>query len=77
MSRMPNTLYIAETDDSNAISTVWIKPRHRKTAKVFDPKRDRFDPNEPAEYSGASEAEIARWLVAQALADKGGPPHTP
>ncbi|WP_415919463.1 hypothetical protein [Tateyamaria sp. SN6-1] len=61
-----NTIhYIAETDGRNAISAVWFKPKERKSARLFDAATDWFDPNEAAEFSGASEAEIARWLLAR------------
>ncbi|MEL6959036.1 MAG: hypothetical protein AAGL89_08825 [Pseudomonadota bacterium] len=59
------THYIAETDGRNAIAAIWFKPKGRKSARVFEVTKDRFDPNEAAEYSGASEAEIAQWLLAR------------
>lgn len=65
---MPRTMYIAETDDANAVATVWVKPGGKATAKVFDPKKHIFDPREEARFSGASEAEIKRWLAAKIAA---------
>lgn len=62
---MNNTLYIAETDGKNSIAAIWFKAKGRKSPRVFDAAKDRFDPNEAAEFSGASEAEIARWLLAR------------
>jgi len=62
---MTTTHYIAETDDRNAIAAIWLKPKGRKTPRVFDFAKDRFDPNEAAEFSGAPEAEITRWLLAR------------
>ncbi|MEO1024634.1 MAG: hypothetical protein AAFX07_03665 [Pseudomonadota bacterium] len=57
------THYIAETDGRNAIAAIWFKPKGRKSPRVFDVAKDRFDLNEAAEFSGASEAEITRWLL--------------
>lgn len=68
---MPNTIYIAETDASNAVSSVWVKQKGKIAAKVFNPKKHSFNPGEKAEFSGASEAEITRWLVARASASRG------
>lgn len=59
------THYIAETDGRNAIAAIWFKPTGRMSPRVFDVTKDRFDPNELAEFSGASEAEITRWLFAR------------
>lgn len=59
---MPATIYIAETDERNAIASVWVKPKGKSTARVFDPHKHIFDPQEEAQYSGAPEAEIRRWL---------------
>ncbi len=59
------THYIAETDGGNAIAAIWFKPKGRKSPRVFDVVKDRFDPHETAEYSGASESEITRWLLAR------------
>lgn len=63
---MTTTHYIAETDGSHAISAVWLKRKEIKAPRVFDASRDQFDPKEPAEFSGAPEAEITRWLLARA-----------
>jgi hypothetical protein len=59
------THYIAETDGKNAIAAVWFKPKGRKSPRVFDVAKDRFDPSTSAKFSGASEAEITRWLIAR------------
>ena len=59
------THYIAETDGRNAIAAIWFKPKGRKSPRVFDVVKDRFNPNEAAEFSGASEAKITRWLLAR------------
>lgn len=63
---MKTTHYIAETDGENAVNSVWIMTKGRKNARVFDVSHDRFDPSKPAQFSGASEAEITRWLLARA-----------
>lgn len=62
---MTITHYVAETDDRNAIAAIWLKPKGRKSPRVFDLAKDCFDPREPAQFSGASEAEITRWLLAR------------
>ncbi len=62
---MPTTQYIAETNDQNAIEVVWLRQKGTKAARVFDASKDQFDPCEPAEFSGATEAEITRWLLAR------------
>jgi len=62
---MNTTHYIAETDGKSAISAIWFKPKGGKSPRVFDAVKHRFDPNEVAEYSGASKAEITRWLLAR------------
>ncbi|MEL6597647.1 MAG: hypothetical protein AAFQ47_17055 [Pseudomonadota bacterium] len=65
------THYIAETDGRNAIAAIWFKTKGRKSPRVFDVAKDRFDPNEAAEFSGASEAEITRWLLARSKSFSG------
>ncbi|MEL7114337.1 MAG: hypothetical protein AAGP08_01890 [Pseudomonadota bacterium] len=60
---MPNTLYVAETDDQNAIAAVWVKPGGARIARVFDPGKSNFDPSEDAQFSGAPEAVIRQWLL--------------
>lgn len=57
--------YIAETDEHNMIAAIWLKPKGRKPPRLFDPATDRFDPNGAAEFSGAPEADITRWLLAR------------
>ncbi len=59
------THYIAETDGRNAIAAIWFQPKGRKSPRVFDVAKDRFDPNEAAEFSGASESQMTRWLLAR------------
>lgn len=62
---MTTTHYIAETDGRNAIVAIWFKPKGRKSPRVFDFGKDRFDPFETVAFWGASEAEITRWLLAR------------
>jgi hypothetical protein len=68
---MTITYYVAETDGRNAIAAIWFKPKERKSPRVFDFARDSFDPDQPAEFSGASEAEITRWLLARSKSFSG------
>jgi hypothetical protein len=62
---MTTTHYIAETDDAHKVAAVWVKPAGRKSARVFDPSNDPFDPNAVAKFDGATEAEIKRWIAVQ------------
>ena len=62
---MTTTHYIAETDDVRKIAALWVKPAGRKSARVFNPSIDLFDPNAAATFDGATEAEIKRWIAVQ------------
>ena len=68
---MTITHYIAETDERNAIAAVWYKADGRIAPRVFDSAKDRFDPNQPAEFSGATGVEITRWLLARSKSVSG------
>lgn len=65
LTALPTTLYIAETDERNALAAVWIRPRGKRTVSVFDPEKHAFDKQERAEFSGASETAIKQWLLHQ------------
>lgn len=54
--------YIAEMDEANRIAAVWVKKRTARGLSVFDPSKHIFDPQQPAEFSGAPQKEIVRWL---------------
>lgn len=62
---MTTTHYIAEIDEAHRIAAVWIKPAGRKSAKVFDPLVDVFDPNDADKFDGATEADIKKWIAVQ------------
>lgn len=59
---MEVTLYIAETDETGNLDCVWVRPKGGKSARVFDPVTDCFDPLSAANFSGAAAQEIIGWL---------------
>lgn len=54
--------YIAELDETNRIAAVWVESKTARAPRVFDPKRHKFDPQHPAEFSGAPRDDIVSWL---------------
>jgi hypothetical protein len=69
---MHKLLYIAETDGEGHIACVWLHRPAARSIRVFDPSRHRFDPNVPAEFSGAHPMAIMSWLAAAQFVP-GGP----
>ena len=65
---MEKTCYVAETDETGLIVCVWTKPRGKRTARVFDPKRHVFEHNKDADYFGAKPMAIQSWLAAKLTA---------
>ena len=57
-------LYIAETDESGEIACIWIGGRRKSSARVFDPKRHKYDPREPAAFHGRPEKSMKLHLAA-------------
>jgi len=54
--------YIAEMDEANRVAAVWVKKRTARGPSVFDPRKHIFDHGQPAEFLGAPQKEIVRWL---------------
>ncbi len=54
--------YIAEIDEANSITALWIMKETARGPSVFDPRKHKFDPQRPAEFSGAPREEIVSWL---------------
>jgi len=50
---MEQTCYVADTDEDGRIVCVWTRPKGKRTARVFDPKKHIFDHNAPVDYHGA------------------------
>lgn len=59
---VPKTISVAGTDERNAIAGIWVKPKGRPTARIFDPRKDRFEANQAADIHGASHAAMLAWL---------------
>ncbi|GFE67381.1 hypothetical protein [Litoreibacter roseus] len=60
---MTTTHYIAETDEAHQVSALWVKPKGRKSARVFNPLVDQLDPSQAAKFDGAPEADIKKWIA--------------
>jgi len=69
---MRKLLYIAETDGEGHIACVWLHRPAARSVSVFDPSRHLFDPNVPADFSGAHPMAIMSWLAAAQFVS-GGP----
>ena len=59
--------YVAELDEKNSISAVWVKSKKTRGPSVYDPKKHIFDPNTPSEFLGAPKDDIVRWLTSKSL----------
>ncbi|WP_270727666.1 hypothetical protein [Shimia sp. Alg240-R146] len=62
---MEDTLYVAETDEFGELACVWVRPKGAKSARVFNPSKDSYDPQKAANFSGSAAANIIGWLKAQ------------
>ncbi|MEO1777377.1 MAG: hypothetical protein AAFU63_01170 [Pseudomonadota bacterium] len=62
---MTTTHYIAETDEAHRVSAVWVKPKGRKSARIFNPLVDQLDPTKVAKFDGATEAGIKKLIAVQ------------
>lgn len=62
---MTTTHYIAETDEAHQVSAVWVKPKGRKSARIFNPLVEILDTSQAAKFDGAPEADIKRWIAFQ------------
>jgi len=62
---MPNTAYVAETDENNRVCALWVKPKGQKSSRLFDPATEDFEASDPVVVSGATEADIKRWIAVQ------------
>ena len=62
---MQDTCYVAERDENNHICALWVKLKHRHSARVFDPATEVFETAENVKISGATETEIKQWLAVQ------------
>lgn len=62
---MAELLYIAETDENGHIEAVWVVRQNARGPKPFDPLEVRFDPRQPAEFSGAPRMAVMSWLAAR------------
>lgn len=62
---MQGTDYFAERDENNRVCALWVKPRDRKSVRVFDPAADVFEAADRATINGASETEIKQWIAVQ------------
>lgn len=65
MLAMTTSRYIAETDEAHQISTVWVEPRGRKPAKIFNLLVDLLDPSKVAKFDEEPEADIKGWITVQ------------
>lgn len=61
------TIYVAETDDDGVVVCVWIDSHGQRSARPFNPKRNRFDEVTSAEFAGAKPDAIKRWMKQQQL----------
>lgn len=62
-------LYVAETDCDGRVEWVWIVHNKHQSIRPFDFATDRFDPNQPNEFFGASPMKIIAWLAAKQYDD--------
>jgi len=54
--------YIAEVDEKQNVSAVWVKTDKARSAKVFDPHKHIFDGDAVAGYFGAPREKIVSWI---------------
>ena len=64
---MEKNLYVAETDENGHIVCVWTRPKAKRTARVFDPKKHIFDHNKDADFHGAKPMAIQSWIAAKLM----------
>ena len=64
---MVKNCYVAETDENGHIVCVWVRPKVKRTARVFDPKKHIFDHNKDADYHGANPMQIQSWIAAKLM----------
>ena len=64
---MPKTCYVAEIDENGHIVCVWIKPKEKRNACVFDPNKHIFDHTRDADYFGAKPMAVKSWLAAKRM----------
>jgi len=57
------TIYVAETDESGRVLCVWVDEHGQRSARPFNPKRDRFSITDGAQFSGARPEAIKSWLT--------------
>lgn len=57
------TIYIAETDENGRVMCVWVGEHGQRGARPFNPKRNRFNLTDEAQFSGARPQAIKSWLA--------------
>lgn len=57
------TVYVAETDADGVVVCVWIDAQGQRSARPFNPKRNRYDESASAEFSGAKPDAIKHWIA--------------
>ncbi len=67
------TDYIAELDEVQQIAAVWVKTPDCRGPRVFDPARDRVDPDAARMFFGASRDDILNWIHHRMAGPHGDP----
>ncbi|MEL7202834.1 MAG: hypothetical protein AAGL19_01610 [Pseudomonadota bacterium] len=57
------TIYVAETDENGRVMCVWVDEHGQRSARPFNPKRNRFNMTDEARFSGARPEAIKSWLA--------------
>lgn len=57
------TYYIAEIDEKQQITAVWVKEKTARGASVYDPNKHVFDSDSASGFFGASRRDIGNWLA--------------
>ena len=55
--------YIAEIDEEQQITAVWVKEKRARGACVYDPNKHVFDSVSASGFFGASRRDIGNWLA--------------
>ena len=61
--RKNKTVYVAETDKNGRVLCVWVHAHGKRSARPFNPKRDRFDMTDETQFSGTRPEVIKSWLA--------------
>lgn len=62
---MLETAYFAERDENNELCALWVRAKHGRGVRVFDPATEDLKPLGRVSISGATETEVEQWFAVQ------------